>query len=64
MVKIQEYRIKGSREQYLKVIRESRAGFSVLITSEDCDDDEVKKEFMPRSLFETCLRTDYLTPRC
>ena len=57
-----EYRIKGAVEQYLKVTRETRAGFSVVITRVESGWKEEKKEFLPRTLFETCLRTDYLTP--
>ena len=57
-----EYRIKGAGEQYLKVTRETHAGFSVVITKVESGWKEEKKEFMPRILFETCLRTDYLIP--
>ncbi len=55
-----EYRIKGAGEQFLKVTRETQAGFSVVITKVESGWKEEKNEFMPRSLFETCLRTDYL----
>jgi len=57
-----EYRIKGAGEQYLKVTKETKNGFSVVITKMESGWKEEKKEFMPRTLFETCLRTDYLTP--
>ncbi|RKX83073.1 MAG: hypothetical protein DRP70_15315 [Spirochaetes bacterium] len=57
-----EYRIKGAGEQLLKVTRETQAGFSVVITKMESGWKEEKNEFMPRSLFETCLRTDYLVP--
>jgi hypothetical protein len=57
-----EYRIKGVGEQYLKVTKETKNGFSVVITKVESGWKEEKKEFMPRTLFETCLRTDYLTP--
>lgn len=57
-----EYRIKGTGEQYLKVTKETKAGFSVIITKVESGWKDEKKEFLPRSLFETCLRTDYLTP--
>ena len=57
-----EYRIKGAGEQYLKVTRETQAGFSVVITRIEKGWKEEKNEFMPRGLFETCLRTDYLIP--
>ncbi len=57
-----EYRIKGAGEQYLKVTKETQKGFSVIITKMESGWKEEQKEFMPRSLFETCLRTDYLIP--
>lgn len=57
-----KYRIKGAGEQYLKVMKETQAGYSVLITKVEPGWTEEQKEFMPRPLFETCLRTDYLTP--
>ena len=62
MVKTKEYRIKGAGEQYLKVTRETQKGYSVVLTRMESGWTEEQKEFMPRSLFETCLRTDYLTP--
>ncbi len=59
---VKQYRIKGAGEQYLKVVRETSEGVSVVITRIDSGWKEEMKDFMPRSLFETCLRTDYLTP--
>ncbi len=62
MANIKEYRIKGAGEQYLKVTKETQKGYSVVITKVESGWKEEQKEFMPRTLFETCLRTDYLTP--
>ena len=63
MTNVKEYRIKGAGEQYLKVTKETKNGFSVVITRVESGWKEETREFMPRSLFETCLRTDYLTPK-
>lgn len=63
MKNVKEYRIKGAGEQYLKVTKETKNGFSVVITRVESGWKEETREFMPRSLFETCLRTDYLTPK-
>ena len=62
MIKQREYKIKGAGEQYLKVTRETGKGYAVVITRFESGWKEEKKEFIPRSLFETCLRTDYLVP--
>ena len=63
MANKREYRIKGTGEQYLRVTKETKNGFSVVITRVESGWKEEKKEFMPRTLFETCLRTDYLIPK-
>ena len=57
------YKIKGSKDrmEILEVLRESRDGYQVKITRDRSGWLEEKKEFMPRELFETCLRTSYLT---
>ena len=56
------YRIKGRGEQYLRVNKETNSGVSVTITTIESGFREEHSEFMPRNLFETCLRTDYLIP--
>lgn len=57
------YRIKGSqdRKEVLEILRESAEGYQVRIVRDRSGWLEEKKEFMPRELFETCLRTSYLT---
>lgn len=62
MVKNKTYRIKGSAEQYLRITKETSKGVSVTITTVESGFKEERSEFMPRPLFETCLRTDYLIP--
>ncbi len=59
---VKEYRIKGATEQYLKVTKETDGGYSVLITKTEAGYQEEQSEFLPRALFETCLRTRYLVP--
>ncbi|OQY31288.1 MAG: hypothetical protein B6241_14450 [Spirochaetaceae bacterium 4572_59] len=57
------YRIKGTkdRSEILEVLRENTDGYQVKITRDRSGWLEEKKEFMPRELFESCLRTSYLT---
>ena len=61
--KMKAYRIKGpkGRTEMLEILRENSEGFQVKITRDRSGWLEEKKEFMPRELFETCLRTSYLT---
>ncbi len=59
---VTEYRIMGAREEYLKVTKETDGGYSVLITRTEAGYKEEQSEFLPRALFETCLRTRYLVP--
>lgn len=57
------YKIKGTKDrtETLEVLREHSDGYQVKITRDRSGWLEEKKEFMPRELFETCLRTSYLT---
>jgi hypothetical protein len=59
-----QYRVKSSEgiQSFLEVTKEKSDGFNVRIT---CIYEDYKKEmneFINRQLFETCLRTGYLTP--
>jgi hypothetical protein len=59
-----QYRVKSSEgiQSFLEVTKEQSDGFNVRIT---CIYEDYKKEmneFINRQLFETCLRTGYLTP--
>ncbi len=62
--KMKSYSIKGTagRKDVLEVLRESKEGYQVKIIRDRSGWMEEKKEFMPKELFETCLRTEYLTP--
>ena len=57
------YKIKGSKDrtEILEVLREKPEGYQVRITRDRSGWLEEKQEFMSRELFETCLRTCYLT---
>lgn len=59
-----QYRVKSSEgiQSFLEVTKEKGDGFDVRIT---CIYEDYKKEmneFINKQLFETCLRTGYLTP--
>ena len=58
-----QYRIKGSgtAPSYLEILQERTGGFDVLITKEYENCLKQTSEFLSRTLFETCIRTGYLT---
>ena len=62
--KMKAYSIKGNTEQreILEILRESKEGYQVKIIRDRSGWMEERKEFMPRELFETCLRTNFLKP--
>ncbi|MDC7234450.1 MAG: hypothetical protein PQJ58_14550 [Spirochaetales bacterium] len=61
---MKSYSIKGvpGREEILEVLRENKDGYQVKIIRDRSGWKEEKKEFMPKELFDTCIRTQYLTP--
>lgn len=60
---MKKYIIQGTdtSKQYLEVLKEEESGFQVMITRFREDWKQQKEDFMPRELFETCVRTHYLT---
>ena len=44
----------------LELIKETEGGYLVRIVHRHVDWDDVKEDFLPRELFDTCLRTGYL----
>ena len=56
------YTIKGTpdRKEILEILRESKEGYQVKITRDRSGWLEERKEFMPKELFDTCIRTEYL----
>lgn len=61
---MKSYTIKGTpgRKEILEVLRENKDGYQVKIIRDRSGWMEEKKEFMPRELFDTCIRTEYLKP--
>ncbi|MBF9018072.1 MULTISPECIES: hypothetical protein [unclassified Oceanispirochaeta] len=61
---MKSYSIKGTpgRKDILEVLRENKDGYQVKIIRDRSGWMEEKKEFMPRELFDTCIRTEYLKP--
>ena len=51
----------GKNTDYMTIVREMEDGFVVRIVRDRDGYDEVKTDFISHSLFESCLRTGYLT---
>jgi hypothetical protein len=51
----------GKTRDYISVIRETEDGFVVRIVRDKDGYDEVTTDFISRSLFDSCIRTGYLT---
>jgi hypothetical protein len=60
---MKQFAIKsGSVEpSMLELLDEVGAGYRVRIVMKKDDWDDVKEEFMSKELFDTCLRTGYIT---
>ena len=61
---MKSYSIKGTagRKEILEILRENKEGYQVKIIRDRSGWLEEKKEFMPKELFDTCIRTEYLKP--
>jgi len=61
---MKSYSIKGTagRKEILEILKENKDGYQVKIIRDRSGWMEEKREFMPKELFETCLRTEYLKP--
>ena len=53
----------GSTQTFVDVMRERNDGFEVLITCSCDNHQKTVREFIERPLFDTCVRTGYLTRR-
>jgi hypothetical protein len=53
-------RSEGPDPSLLELIKETEGGFFVRIVHRHEDWDDVKEDFLPRELFDTCLRTGYI----
>jgi hypothetical protein len=59
---MKQYKIKseGQDPSLLELINETEGGFFVRIVHRHEDWDDVQEDFLPRELFDTCLRTGYI----
>jgi hypothetical protein len=59
-----QYKVKSSEgvNSFLEITKERTDGFEVVITCIYEDYKKELKEFINKQLFDTCLRTGYLTP--
>lgn len=51
----------GSTSDYMTVVREMEDGYVVRIVRDRDGYDEVKTDYISRELFDSCIRTGYLT---
>jgi hypothetical protein len=60
--RMKQFAIKseGPEPSLLELIKETEGGFFVRIVHRHEDWDDVKEDFLPRELFDTCLRTGYI----
>jgi hypothetical protein len=52
---------EGSTPSLLELIKETEGGYFVRIVHRHEDWDDVKEDFLPRDLFDTCIRTGYIS---
>lgn len=57
------YKVKGghSASTYMEIIEETAGGYTVSIVQEFENCRKTTRDFLSKELFETCLRTGYLT---
>ena len=60
---MESYTLKsiGKATDYLTIVRETEDGYAVRIVRDKDGYNEVTNDFISKSLFETCIRTGYLT---
>ncbi len=51
----------GSRQDYLTIVREMDDGYVVRIIRDMDGYEDVKTDYISKELFESCIRTGYLT---
>ncbi|HAH62932.1 MAG TPA: hypothetical protein DCL73_12650 [Treponema sp.] len=51
----------GSTSDYMTIVREMEDGYVVRIVRDRDGYDEVKTDYISRELFDSCIRTGYLT---
>jgi hypothetical protein len=59
---MKQYKIRseGQDPSLLELINETEGGYYVRIVHRHEDWDDVQEDFLPRELFDTCLRTGYI----
>ncbi len=60
---MKNYKLKslGKNSDYMTIVREMEDGFVVRIIRDMDGYEEVKTDYISRELFESCVRTGYLT---
>ncbi|MCQ2576959.1 MAG: hypothetical protein MJ176_00360 [Treponema sp.] len=60
---MKNYKLKslGNNSDYMTIVREMEDGFVVRIIRDMDGYEEVKTDYISRELFESCVRTGYLT---
>ena len=51
----------GNSSDYMTIIKETEDGFVVRIVRDKDGYDDITTDFISKSLFESCIRTGYLT---
>jgi len=62
-VAMKRFKVKGSENypEILTILHEAEDKFNVLVEKNNGYGIESRKEVIPKELFESCLRTNYLT---
>lgn len=60
---MESYTLKsiGKSTDYMTIIRETEDGYAVRIVRDKDGYNEITNDFISKSLFESCIRTGYLT---
>lgn len=60
---MKNYKLKSlGNNDYLTIVREMEDGYVVRIIRDMDGYEDVKTDYISRELFESCIRTGYLTP--
>lgn len=51
----------GNKNDYMTIISEKEDGFVIRIVRDQDGYEDIKTDFLSRELFESCIRTGYLT---
>lgn len=61
--KMKNYSLKslGNKNDYMTILKETDDGYVIKIVRDLDGYEDVKNDFLSRELFESCIRTGYLT---